>query len=101
MYSWKHVACGLGIAAVMILSSVPLVRLDAESGEPASDFCTAKHGKHEAECKADKEHHCVWCVSRAVSPMCFDEESAKQLPPSVFKCDFNTLVTEESHLETV
>lgn len=83
---------GLGIAAVIILSSVPLIvheeKPELVQSAPDVDYCNGKHGKNQSECKADKEHHCVWCVSRAVAAQCFDENSAHMLPPSVFKCEF-------------
>lgn len=100
MYSWKHLVAGFVVAAIIIISSVPLISFDSSRFDPSSDFCTAKHGKNEAECKADKAHHCVWCISRAVASMCFDEQSAKQLPPSVFKCEYPAQL-EEADLETI
>jgi hypothetical protein len=88
----RYLFAGIGIAAVIILSSVPLIRYEELHGKDSvgfeADFCTAKHEKQESECKADREHHCVWCISRAVPGMCYDEESAHKLPPSVFKCEF-------------
>jgi hypothetical protein len=90
MYNWKHLLAGVGIATVIILSSAPLIWLDEINTGVSVDLCTSAHGKVESECKADKEHHCVWCVSRAVPGMCYDESSAHQLPPSIFKCDFGS-----------
>jgi len=93
MYSWKEIIGGLGIAAVIILSSVPLIVYEEPTQVSESlaevDYCNSNHGKNEAECRADKEHHCAWCVSRAVAAQCFDPENAHKLPPSVFKCEFN------------
>ena len=93
MYNWKHAIAGIGIAAVIILSSVPLIIIPDDAGLGSVDFCTAEHGKNEGACKGDKDHHCVWCISRAVPGMCYDDSSARNLPPSVFKCDF-TVETE-------
>ena len=83
MINWKVVLGGIGIGCVIILSSVPLVRYE----EHGSDFCSANHAD-EAGCKGDSGHHCVWCISRAVPSKCYDEETAKELPHSVFKCEF-------------
>ena len=91
---------GIGIAAVIILSSVPLIKFEDFSNAQSADYCTTAHGKSQAECKGDKAHHCVWCISRAVPGMCYDEESAHQLPPSVFKCDFTTDDSDPEQLET-
>lgn len=87
MFTWKQILGGLGIAAVIILSSTPFVVLDSDSWDPSTDFCTKTHQKDEAGCRSDKSHHCVWCISRAVASMCYDEATAAELPPAVFKCD--------------
>ena len=100
MYNWKHLLAGIGIASVIILSSVPLIVVDDRSLQTSVDYCTATHGKAESDCKGDKEHNCVWCISRAVPGMCYDESSAHQLPPSVFNCDFNFDGLEGEKLET-
>jgi len=100
MYNWKQLFAGLAISIVITLSSVPLIHVDFSSSSSSTDYCTTAHGKSESGCKEDKAHHCVWCVSRAVPGMCYDDESAHQLPPSVFKCDFVTTESEAEELET-
>lgn len=89
MVTWRQLIGGLGIAAVIIISSTPFVLFDSDSWDPSTDYCTQTHKKDEAGCRSDKEHHCVWCISRAVAPMCYDESTAAELPPAVFKCDMH------------
>ena len=89
MLTWRQIIGGTGIAGVIILSSTQLVVFDPELTDPSSDFCTRTHEKDESSCRADTAHHCVWCISRAVAPMCYDEATAAQLPPAVFKCDLH------------
>ena len=84
MLNFKVVLGGLGIGAVIILSSIPLVRYE----ESDADYCSATHKVDESGCKKDGDHHCVWCVSRAVPSSCYDEETARKLPHSVFRCEF-------------
>ena len=77
-----------GTAAVLFLYSVPFVTIDWNSFDPVDpDFCTSQHKGDEAGCKADHERDCVWCVSKAVKPACYNAEIAKELPHSVFKCE--------------
>ena len=85
----KTIFGGLAIASIIILSSVPFVELGGNTEiSSISEFCTQTHHKDEAACKADRDHGCVWCIARAVPSMCYDLDVAKQLPHSVFKCDF-------------
>ena len=91
MTNWKLVIGGFYIGCVIILSSIPLVQHDAADSSNCSDL----HGSDEEGCKKDASHHCVWCVSRAVHSKCYEEETAKQLPHSVFKCEFGGQASEE------
>lgn len=103
MINLKTLVPGLAIAMVIFLSSVPLIRLGSDISEPdGKEYCTATHHSDESGCKADKANDCVWCLARAVPSMCYDLEVAKQLPHSVFKCDFpSTDITESSDVEKV
>jgi hypothetical protein len=42
---------------------------------------------HADQNSCDADNLCSWCVSAAVKPACNSLESAKSLPPAVFKCD--------------
>jgi hypothetical protein len=72
----------IGIAVVWVLSSVPVVVVDASGLDL---YCTDTHNDKES-CTSDKQHNCVWCVSRAVPSKCYNAEDAKNLPPAVFVC---------------
>ena len=66
-----------------------------------AEYCTTTHKTDESGCKADKAHTCVWCMAKAVPSMCYDENIAKQLPRSVFKCEFSSFEYTRVQEETV
>lgn len=87
MMSPRELFGGLGIALVLLLSSVQFVSLSAEEvGLQDQEFCSTQH-KDESSCMKDREHNCVWCVAKAVPSGCYDADLAKRLPHSVFTCD--------------
>lgn len=100
-HNLKTILAGIAIALVIILSSVPFVKIGDVSEQYQLDgFCTETHQKDEGACKADKEHGCVWCIARAVPSMCYDLETAEELPHSVFKCQFSFKAEVATELKT-
>ena len=100
MPNWPQILGVLGTAAVLFLYSVPFVTIDPSVADPVDpDFCTSQHKADEAGCKADHDHDCVWCVSRAVKPACYNAEVAKQLPHSVFTCEAGAEKVTELEVE--
>ena len=87
-----NVLAGLGICGFIVFSSLPYVSVSSESFAPVDpDYCTANHKGDQNGCLADHEHNCVWCISKAVKPACYNAEVAKQLPHSVFNCSTPSL----------
>ena len=87
MPSLGQVVGGLGIAAVIILSSIPFVKYDIQGSSVDPTVCTSQHKGDREGCLADRENDCVWCVPKAVPSACYNSEVAADLPGSVFKCE--------------
>lgn len=90
---------GIGIATVIVLSSIPLVIYEADRLLDDPTYCTLQHKGDRSGCLDDKAHDCVWCVAKAVPSACYNSEIAKGLPHSVFKCEGPVSIPSDSELD--